>query len=96
MAQRTASTDAREFHQHAVARGLDDAPAVFRDFRIQHLAAMRLEAFERRFLGRSHQPRVARHIWRRSTGCFMALLQRNDHSTFRPVFVGCKQRSCGS
>jgi hypothetical protein len=61
-AQRAASTDAREFHQHAVARGLDDAPAVFRDFRIHHLAAMRLEAFERRFLGRSHQPRVARHI----------------------------------
>jgi hypothetical protein len=53
---------ALEFHQHAVAGGLDDAAAVLRDLRIDELAAMRFEAFERAFFVGSHQPRVARHI----------------------------------
>ena len=32
------------------------------DFRIDELAAQRFEAFERAFLVRPHQPRIARHI----------------------------------
>jgi len=31
-AQRTASDDARKFHQHAVAGGLDDAAVMLGDF----------------------------------------------------------------
>ncbi len=54
--------DAGELDQHAVAGGLDDAAAVLGDLRIEELAAQRLEAFERAFLVRPHQPRIPRHI----------------------------------
>jgi hypothetical protein len=60
--------DTGEFHQHAVAGGLvpgskpGDVAVVFGDLRIQELALQRLEAFERTFLVRPHQPRIARHI----------------------------------
>ena len=54
--------DAGKFHQQPVAGGLDDAAAVFGDFRIEKLAAQRLEAFERAFLVRPHQPRIPGHI----------------------------------
>ena len=39
-----------------------DAAAVLPDLRVDELAAMRLEAFERPFLVRPHQPRIPRHI----------------------------------
>ena len=39
-----------------------DAALVRGDFRIEELAAQRLEAFERAFLVRPHQPRIPRHI----------------------------------
>jgi|SRR5271163_754145 len=42
--------DAGKFDQQAVAGGLDDAAAMFGDFRIDELMAQRLEAFERAFL----------------------------------------------
>ncbi len=35
---------------------------VLGDFRIEELAAQRLEAFERPLLVRPHQPRIPRHI----------------------------------
>ncbi len=54
--------DAGKFHQQAVAGGLDDAAPVLGDLRIEKLAAQRLEAFERAFLVRPHQPRIPRHI----------------------------------
>src|SRR5262249_49859484 len=54
--------DARKLDQHAVASSLDDAPVMLGDFRIDQLATMRLQAVERAFLIRPHQPRVARHI----------------------------------
>jgi len=54
--------DTGKFHQQTVAGGLDDAAAVLGDFRIDELAAQRLEAFERAFLVRAHQPRIPRHI----------------------------------
>src|SRR5215831_12454756 len=54
--------DAREFREHAVAGGLDDAATVLADLRIDQLSAMRFQAFERAFLVRSHQPRVTRDI----------------------------------
>ena len=54
--------DAGKFHQHAVARGLDDAALMLGDFRIEEFAAQRLEALEGTLLVRSHQPRVACHI----------------------------------
>ena len=53
---------ARELHQHAVAGRFDDAAAVLPDLWIDELAAMRLEALQRPFLVRAHQPRVACHI----------------------------------
>ena len=34
--------DARKFHQHPVAGGLDDATVMLRDFRVDQLAAVRL------------------------------------------------------
>jgi hypothetical protein len=54
--------DAREFRQHPVAGRLDDAAGMLADLRVDELAAMRLEAFVRAFLVRTHQARVARHI----------------------------------
>src|SRR5262249_34316302 len=42
--------DAREFHEHAVAGILDDAPVIFLDLRIDQLPEMRLEAVVRAFL----------------------------------------------
>jgi hypothetical protein len=54
--------DAGKFHQHAVAGGLDDAALVLGDLRVEEVAAQRLEAFERAFFVRPHQPRIPRHI----------------------------------
>jgi hypothetical protein len=61
-AQRTASTTLENFDQHAGASGLDDAPVMLPDFRVDEIAAVRLQAVEGAFLIRSHQPRVTRHI----------------------------------
>jgi hypothetical protein len=60
-AQRTLD-DAGKFHQQAVAGGLDDAAMVLGDFRIEELPTQHLEAFERAFLVRPHQPRIPRYI----------------------------------
>ena len=54
--------DAGELDQQAVAGGLDDAAVVLGDLRVDQLAAERFEPFERAFLVRPHQPRIARHI----------------------------------
>ena len=54
--------DAGKLDQQAVAGGLDDAAVVLGDLRIDELAPQRLEAFERAFLVRAHQPRIARDI----------------------------------
>jgi len=54
--------DTGKLHQHPVAGGLDDAALVFGDLRIDELIAQRLEALERAFLVRPHQPRIPRHI----------------------------------
>jgi len=54
--------DAGKLHQYTVAGGLDDAAVVLGDLRIEELMAQRLEAFERAFLVRAHQPRIPRHI----------------------------------
>ena len=64
--------NAREFHEHAVAGGLDDAPAVLADLGIDELTAMRLEALECTLLIAAHQPRIPGHIGgkdRRQTAC---------------------------
>ena len=60
--------DAGKLHQQAVAGGLDDAALVLGDLRIDELAAQRLEAFERAFLVRPHQPRIPRHIGGKNRG----------------------------
>jgi len=52
----------RELRQHAVAGGLDDPPVMLADLRIDQFAQMRLEAFVRAFLIRTHQARIAHHI----------------------------------
>ena len=54
--------DARELGQHAVAGGLDDAPAELADLGIDELTAMRLEALECTLLIAAHQPRIPGHI----------------------------------
>ena len=53
---------ARELDQNAIAGGLDDAPAMLADFRIDQLAPMRLEPREGIFLVGAHQPAVTRHV----------------------------------
>ena len=53
---------ARKFRQQPIAGGLDDPPVVLGDLRVDQLPAMRLEAFERAFLVRTHQPRIAHHV----------------------------------
>ena len=53
---------ARKFRQQAVAGVLYDAAPVLLDLRIDQLPEMRLEAFVRAFLIRTHQARIARHI----------------------------------
>jgi hypothetical protein len=60
--------DARKFHQHPVAGGLDDAAVVLGDLRIDELMAQRFEAFEGAFLVRPHQPRVAGHLGGQNRG----------------------------
>jgi hypothetical protein len=54
--------DARELDQQPVAGGLDQAPAVLGDFRIEELATQRSEAFEGGALVDADQPRIRRHI----------------------------------
>jgi len=54
--------DARELDQHAVAGGLDQAPAMVGDFWIEELAAQRSQAFEGAALVGAEQPRIARHV----------------------------------
>ena len=61
-AQRTASTDAGELDQQAVAGGLDDATVMGGDLRIDQSARNALSRAERAFLVGAHQPRIARHI----------------------------------
>ena len=48
--------DAGKFHQQTVAGGLDDAPVMGGDLRIDQLAADRLEPCQRPLLIRSDQP----------------------------------------
>ena len=54
--------DTGELDEQPVAGGLDDAAVVLGDFRIEELAAQRLEAFEGAVLVGSDQPRIPRHI----------------------------------
>jgi hypothetical protein len=54
--------NAREFRQHAVSGGLDDAAVMLPDLRLDPFTQMRLEAFVRAFLIRAHQARIAHHI----------------------------------
>src|SRR5262249_55792706 len=54
--------DTRKFRQEAVAGVLDDAAAMFGDFRIDQLPEMRFEARVRTFLVYSHQAGVSGDI----------------------------------
>jgi hypothetical protein len=54
--------DAAEFHQHPVARRLDDAAAMFGDLRVDQFPSMRFQPGQRALLIRPHQTRIARHI----------------------------------
>src|SRR5205814_4849108 len=45
-----------------IAGGLDDAPVMLADFRIDQFAQMRLEALVRAFLIGTHQARITHHI----------------------------------
>jgi hypothetical protein len=63
--------DAGKFDQQAVAGGLDDAALVFGDFRIEELAAQRLEALVRGFLIRpsaANTPPHRRRGWQLGGG----------------------------
>ena len=54
--------DAVEFHQHAVAGGLDDAAAVLGNRGIDELEPVGLQAGKRPRLVNLHQPAVADHV----------------------------------
>ena len=54
--------DAREFDEHAVAGGLDDAALPERDLGIDQIATQGFETRERPFLVRFHEPAVPDHI----------------------------------
>jgi len=53
---------ARELDQHPVAGVLYDPAPVLRDFRIDQLPEMSLQAFVRAFLVDAHQPRIPRDV----------------------------------
>ena len=58
-------------------------------FRIDELLAQRLEAFERAFLVRPHQPRIPRHIGGEDRGEFAFDRGHVDQPlVLRPQFVG--------
>src|SRR5712671_1504204 len=50
--------DARKLDQHAVAGGLDHAPAMLRDLGIDQFAPVRLQPSKRPFLVGTHEPTV--------------------------------------
>ncbi len=54
--------DAREFHQHAVARGLDDPSVMVGDPGVDQLGPVGLLARNRAALVGLHEPRVAHHV----------------------------------
>jgi len=54
--------DARELHEQAVAGGLNEAPLVLRDLRIDQFAEAGLEPLVRPLLIGPHQARVPRHV----------------------------------
>src|SRR5712671_7547896 len=54
--------DARKLDQHAVAGGLDHAPAMLRDLGIDQSASMRLQSRKGAFLIRTHEPAVTGDI----------------------------------
>jgi hypothetical protein len=77
--------DAGKFHQHSVAGGLDDAAAVLGDLRIEELAALRFEAFERAFRVCAPQPRIPRHIGGEDRGKTAGLVHvRSPAASRRP------------
>jgi len=55
---------AGEFHQHAVAGGLDDVAAMLLDAAVGQIPAMQLELGKRAFLVNAHQPAISRDISR--------------------------------
>ena len=55
---------AGELDEHAVARGLDLAAAVFGDFRIDQLLPVSRETRKRLFRVDSHEPTVTDHVGR--------------------------------
>jgi hypothetical protein len=61
-AQATASTTLGKFDQDAVTRGLDDAPLVLGDLRVDQIAAQRPEARKRAGLVPFHQTAVSGDI----------------------------------
>jgi hypothetical protein len=56
--------DTRKFHQHAVARGFHDAPAILSDLRVYQRGAMCLLPGDRTCFVSSHEPAVSDHIGR--------------------------------
>jgi hypothetical protein len=55
---------AGEFHEHTIARRLDDAPVVIGDSGIDDFAAMRLQRCQRPNFVSAHQPRITGYISR--------------------------------
>src|SRR5579863_6900777 len=53
---------AGKLDQNTVARGLDHASPMFRDLRVDQLAAVRLQARERALLVGTHETAVAGHV----------------------------------
>jgi hypothetical protein len=63
-AQRTASTTLTNFHQHAVAGGLDDAASMLSNLAVDKFLTMNLELAQRTFLVDTHQPTISGDVGR--------------------------------
>ena len=85
---------ARELQQQAVARGLDDAPSVAGDCRVDHLLAKGFQRRQRAALVAAHQPRVARDVGRDDGGKAALLLQVANSASVSPAAARPLSRRC--
>ena len=70
--------DAGEFRQQPIAGGLDDTALMLTDFRVDQLAAMRLEAIEGALLVHPDEARIPRHIGGQDRGKSAGRSHRQD------------------
>jgi hypothetical protein len=65
---RSHAAGTREFDEHSIPGGLDDAAAVFGNLRVAQLAPDRAQGGESALFVRLHQPRVTGNVSRENRG----------------------------